>query len=90
MAIWKKQEDGKIVETVSVVPEEAKSTKPKFDGKAYSIYKHPINGRWILVEVTYDTRSLEAGKVNILDESTDREEAMERFKLATVKSGIIG
>lgn len=57
------------------------------DGKAYST--RVINGRYEVIEILFDSKTLQLGDIKVLHSDDDRGTMIERFKIACVTGGVI-
>lgn len=67
---------------------ELKSEPKVFEGKALGVITLE-DGRYQVIKVFLDTKTLEVGSVEVVETTADRNEAVSRFKIQAVHNGIV-
>jgi len=65
-------------------------TKIELQHTAFSVAKNPENGKWLVLRIMYDLTSGNVAKPEVISEDIERSIAIERYKIAVAKSGILG
>jgi hypothetical protein len=82
----KKNAELEVTSEPATVVEESKPDLI-LDGRAYST--RVIDGKYEVIEISFDSKTLELGNIKVLHSDGDRGTMIERFKISCVTGGVI-